>query len=411
VWAASPKTVIRAGGGVFYAASDLNPLFRLAAGLPDNLTQTLTSNNFVPQFRGFDIFGPAVVGPSQIQQAGIDINQRTSYSLQWTFTVQQELFHKLAFEAGYLASLGLKLEQNVQPNNAPAGLGAVDPRRPYAALQYAPGTQFPSYVNVVGNSVPVGFINYLPHSAQSNYHSAFVRLEKPFTKSLSWLTSYTFSKAISNAPQFRNAGGANGSENSPPQDSFNLRAERALASFDTRHRMVNTLVYKLPFGRDQKFLRYGLASKVLGGWETSGIFTMQSGFPFTPNLKGDTAGVGAGTGGIFVPPTWFGRRLALSAISRAPAASSPRRSRLRRPHSAAWTEHDHRTGFVNADVVGCLPYPRKRGILLQLRAEFFNTLNHPNYNLVGRIVNDPTFGQVLSQFDPRQLQFGLKLTF
>jgi hypothetical protein len=48
---------------------------------------------------------------------------------------------------------------------------------------------------------------------------------------------------------------------------------------------------------------------------------------------------------------------------------------------------------------------------LQFRAEFFNAFNHPNYNLVGRIVNDPTFGQVLSQFDPRQLQFGLKLIF
>ncbi len=415
VWAASPKTVIRAGGGVFYAASDLNPLFRLAAGLPDNLTQTLTSNNFIPQFRGFDIFGPAVVGPSQIQQAGIDINQRTSYSLQWTFTVQQELFHKLAFEAGYLASLGLKLEQNVQPNNAPAGLGAVDPRRPYAALQYAPGTQFPSYVNVVGNSVPVGFINYLPHSAQSNYHSAFVRIEKPFTKALSWLTSYTFSKAISNAPQFRNAGGANGSENSPPQDSFNLRAERSLASFDTRHRMVNTLVYKLPFGRDQKFLRYGLASKVFGGWETSGIFTMQSGFAFTPNLKGDTAGVGAGTGGIFVRPNlvpgadWrlSGDQQSTSRFFNTAAFASPAAGTF----GSVGRNTIIGPGFVNADVAVARFIHVKEGILLQFRAEFFNTLNHPNYNLVGRIVNDPTFGQVLSQFDPRQLQFGFKLTF
>jgi hypothetical protein len=51
------------------------------------------------------------------------------------------------------------------------------------------------------------------------------------------------------------------------------------------------------------------------------------------------------------------------------------------------------------------------GIDLQFRAEFFNSLNHPNYSLVGRILNDPTFGQVLSQFDPRQLQFGFKLTY
>ena len=215
--------------GVYYAASDFNPLFRLAAGLPNNLIQTLTSNNFVPQFRGFDIFGPAIVGPTQIQQAGIDINQRTGYSLQWTFTIQRELPRKIVVEAGYMASLGLKLEQNVQPNNAQPGLGAIDPRRPYVALDFAPGTTFPSYVNVAGSSVPVGFINYLPHAAQSNYHALNLRAEKPFGNGLSWLASYTFSKAITNAPQFRNAGGVNGSENSPAQDAFNLQAERGLA--------------------------------------------------------------------------------------------------------------------------------------------------------------------------------------
>src|SRR5215471_10168706 len=415
VWAPTGKTVVRAGGGVFYANNDLNPLFRLAAGLPDNLAQTLTSNNFVPQFRGFDIFGPAVVGPVQIQQAGIDINQRTSYSLQWTFTVQRDLWRRLAFEAGYMASLGLKLEQNVQPNNAKPGLGAVDPRRPYAALQYAPGTQFPSYVTVVGNSVPVGFINYLPHSAQSNYHAMFVRIEKPFTNGLSWLASYTFSKAISNAPQFRNAGGASGSENSPAQDSFNLRAERGLAYYDTRHRLVNTVVYQLPFGREKRFVRYGLLSKVIGGWETSGIVSAQTGFPFTPNLPGDTAGVGAGTGGIFVRPNlapgidWrlSGSQQSTSRFFNTAAFLSPAAGTF----GVVGRNTIIGPGLVNADIVLARYVRVKEGLRLQFRAEFFNTFNHPNYNLVGRIVNDPTFGQVLSQFDPRELQFGLKLTF
>jgi hypothetical protein len=415
VWAASPKTVIRAGGGIFYTNNDLNPLFRLAAGLPDNLIQTLTSNNFVPQYRGLDIFGPAVVGPAQIQQAGIDINQRTSYSVQWTFTIQRELWHKLAFEAGYMASLGLKLEQNVQPNNALPGLGAVDPRRPYLAVQYAPGTRFPGYVNVVGTSVPVGFINYLPHSAQSNYHSLFVRLEKPFTNGLSWLVSYNFSKAITNAPQFRNAGGVNGSENSPAQDSYNLRSERGLAYYDTRHRLVNTVVYQLPFGRDKRFVRYGLASKILGGWETSGIVTAQSGFPFTLNLRGDTAGVGAGTGGIFVRPNYIsGTQWQLDSSQRSTSRFF-NTAAFTSPAAGAFGSLGRNTmigpGQLNADLIVARYIRVKEGIRLQFRAEFFNAFNHPNYLLVGRIVNDPTFGQVLSQYDPRQLQFGLKLTF
>ncbi len=415
VWSVNPKTVVRAGGGVFYAASDFNGLFRLAAGLPDNLAQTLTSNNFVPQYRGFDIFGLPVLGPTQIQQAGIDLNQRTSYSLQWTFTIQRELGRRMVFEAGYLASLGLKLEQNVQPNNARAGTGAVDPRRPFLGVQYAPGTVFPPYLNVVGNSVPVGFVNYLPHSAQSNYHALFVRVEKPFVGGLSWLASYNFSKAISNAPQFRNAGGVNGAENSPPQDSFNLRGERGLAYFDTRHRLVNTVVFQLPFGRDKRYLRYGLASKALGGWETSGILTLQTGFPFTLNLKGDTAGVGAGTGGIFVRPNavpgvdW---RLAGDQKSTARFFNT---SAFSLPAAGTFGNAGRNTligpALVNADVVLARHIRLREGLNLQFRAEFFNTVNHPNFNLVGRIMNDPTFAQVLSQFDPRQLQFGLKLTF
>src|SRR5260370_31303759 len=135
------------------------------------------------------MFDPAVVGPTQIQQAGIDINQRTSYSLQWSFTVQRELAHKVALEVGYMASNGLKLEQNVQPNNAQPGLGAVDPRRPYQGLQFAAGTQFPSDVNVASASVPVGFINYVPPAAQSNYHSLFVRVENTLSAANSWLRS------------------------------------------------------------------------------------------------------------------------------------------------------------------------------------------------------------------------------
>jgi hypothetical protein len=73
VWSATKKTVIRAGGGIFYANNDANPLFRLAAGLPDNIAQTLSSNNFIPQYQNLNPFGANIVGPVQIQSAGIDL--------------------------------------------------------------------------------------------------------------------------------------------------------------------------------------------------------------------------------------------------------------------------------------------------------------------------------------------------
>ena len=289
----------------------------------------------------FDVFGPPVVGPAQIQAAGIDMNQRTSYAMQWNFSVQREVAPDTVVEAGYLANMGLKLEQNVQPNNALPGVGAVDPRRPYLGLEFAQGTVFPSYLSVQGNSVPVGFVNYLPHSAQSNYHAGLLRLEKRFNGSLSVLSSYTFSKAITNAPQFRNAGGADGSENSPAQDAYNLQAERGLASFHLKHRWVTSGVYNLPFGPNREFLTEGLAGKVLANWQMSGIYSMQSGFPFTVNLQGDTAGVGAGTGGIFIRPnTVAGQNWQLPGDERKPrlATSTPAHSLRRRQPPSATSE-------------------------------------------------------------------------
>ena len=413
VWSITPKTVIRAGGGIFYDLSDSNPLFRLAAGLPTNIAQTLTSNAITPQFKNLDIFGPAVVGPVQIQAAGIDLHQRTSYAGQWNLSVQRELRKDMVLEVGYLATVGIKLEQNVQPNNAQPGAGAIDPRRPYLGVVYAPGTKFPDYLNVVGNSVPAGFINFVPHSAQSNYHSAFVRFEKRFSNGVSLLSSYTFSRAITNAPQFRNAGGANGAENSPPQDSYNLSGERGLASFDVKSRWVDTFLYDLPVGKNAKYLNSGVAGAILGNIQISGIYQMQTGFPFTVNLKGDTAGVGAGTGGIFVRPNAVlgvnvdpGRRTTDQWFNTAAFVAPP---------NFAFGNLGRNTvigpNLVNLDLVLIKNINVREGIRLELRAEAFNIVNHSNYNIVGRLLNDPTFGKVLSQLDPRQLQFGAKVVF
>jgi hypothetical protein len=415
VWAVQPQWVVRAGGGIFYALTDSNPLFRLAAGLPDNIAQTIASNNVTPQFKNLDIFGPAQVGPVQIQAAGIDLHQRTSYSLQWNLSVQRELMPNMVVEAGYLATLGLKLEQNVQPNNAQPGAGAIDPRRPYQGLQFAPGTQFPDYVTAVGNSVPVGFINFLPHSAQSNYHALFVRFEKRFSSGFSILSSYTFSKAITNAPQFRNAGGAGGAENSPPQDSFNLSAERGLASFDVESRWVDTFVYDLPVGKRGKYLQSGIAAAILGDLQLSGIYQMQTGFPFTVNLKGDTAGVGAGTGGIFVRPNVVPGASQYLPDSVRSTSQWFNTAAFTPPPNFAFGNLGRNTvigpGFVNLDLVLVKTFLIKESLKLEFRAEAFNIANHPNYSVVGRILNDPTFGRVLSQLDPRQLQFGVKVVF
>src|SRR5690606_10019005 len=91
-WAVNDKTVVRAGGGIFYALTDFNGLLQLARGLPTNISQNLNAaGSFVPSVRGFDIFGAsATVGNIALSQAGLDLYQRTSYSPQISFSVQRE---------------------------------------------------------------------------------------------------------------------------------------------------------------------------------------------------------------------------------------------------------------------------------------------------------------------------------
>src|SRR5208282_5792411 len=105
--------------------------------------------------------------------------------------------------------------------------------------------------------VPVGSINYYPHSAQSDYHALTARLERRFQGGFSLLSAFTYSKAISNAPQYRNAGGITGDENSPPQNSYDLAADRSLAYFNLKFRWVTSAVYELPFGKGHRMLPGG----------------------------------------------------------------------------------------------------------------------------------------------------------
>ncbi len=415
-WRATPHTVVRGGSGIYFAPQDGNPLFRLAAGIPGNIAQAITFNAFVPsRGPGYDIFGPAILGPVQVQQAGIDLHQKTSQATQMNIGVQQELGRNWVVEISYVGSRAKYLEQNVQPNNAMPGLGAVDPRRPYAALLFAPNTVFPDYVTVQGDRVPVGQINYFPHSARSTYDAMELRLERRFWDGLSMLSAYTLSSARSNAPQYRNAGGVNGSENSPPQNSFDLEAEWGPAYYDARHRWVTNVTWELPFGAGRRFVQEGPLAAVLGGFQVAGIWTMQSGFPFTVNLQGDTAGVGGGTGGIFVRPNvvdgvdpylpkseWANGRYLNPAAFSTPAAGTfgnVGRNSLVGP------------GYADLDLVIARAFATGRSSRLELRAEAFNLLNRRNYTLVGRILNSDAFGKLLSQSDPRQWQFGVRLTF
>jgi uncharacterized protein YaiE (UPF0345 family) len=415
-WSLNSKTVIRAGGGIYYGTQDANTLLKLAQSLPYTYNQTLTFNAYVPQNKNLNVFAPAIVGGQAIQAASIDPNQGTPYSPQWSFNIQRTLAPDLVLEVGYLGTGGVHLEQNVQVNNSMPGTTV---KRPFYGLTLSPAEQAQMAFPMSSATVPASTINYFPHAAQSNYHALTARLERRFHAGVSLLNSFTWSKAISNAPQYRNAGGITGSENSPPQNSFDLASERSLAYFNTKFRLVTTGVYELPFGKGHNAFAQGLGATILGGWQLSGILQLQSGFPFTINYKGDPINIGGGSGGVLTRPNYV---LDSSGAPVNPNLSSAQRSTSTWFNTAAFVQPVYQFGTVgrntmigpgltNIDASLARSFHPMEKLKLQFRVEVFNLANHSNYNLIGRVVNDPTFGIVQNQLPPRQIQLGVKAEF
>jgi hypothetical protein len=174
--------------------------------------------------------------------------------------------------------------------------------------------------------------------------------------------------------------------------------------------------YLLPFGEGRQYLANdGWVTKVLTGWETFGIVTLQTGRPFTVALLSeiDNSGTGRSILGFGAndrpnvvgnpelsnptPDRWF--NTAAFAFPAPGTFGNAGRNILDGPGyqnvNASLVKNTHLTEQVN----------------LQFRAEFFNLFNHPNFNLPDNFLGSPTFGVISSAREPRHIQFGLKLLF
>jgi hypothetical protein len=373
------RTVIRSGYGIYYDQSalatgeglyfnspyfDFKFFFPLGAQLPLSLSDP------------FPAFFP-VPYPSSALAMQRDL--RTAYTQQWNFNVQQEIGRDRVLEVGYAGSKGTKL------------LGARDINQPApspAQFNPRPNPQFAD-------------INILESRGNSNYHSLQARFQQSFQHGLTALASYTWSKSIDDASSFFvSAGDAN-----YPQDSRNARLERALSNFDLRHRFSLSYSYDLPLGK----------GRLLGGWQTFGIWTFQTGRPFTvallpsqdnSNTGQSVLGFGANDRPNVLKPATISNPSAQRWFDTTAFALSPYgtfgnagRNILSGPA--------YRT--INASIVKNLRLAERAS--LQFRVEAFNLLNRANFDLPDNFFGSPTFGAIESAQSPRRTQFGAKLVF
>ena len=379
------KTVIRAGGGVFYAleaaGTDLNAM--AGAVPPYYVTASLTSSNTVPQLIISQLFPSASAVVQGVSQA-LGLANRTGYVSSYNFNVQHQLRPTILIEGGYMGNIGQKQQGTVYVNQ-PVLPTSLSDTRSFAQRQ--------PYPNLSPGFTLVG--NY----QWTDYNSAYVKFEKRLSSGVTVSLAYTLAKEM-------DSGGAG-------QNMYNRRPERELAPNDVRHHFIGNYVWQLPFGKGKHFdIRNPVLDGIAGGWQINGITTFQTGMPYTIVTSGDIANVGTG-----------GQRANATGV--APQKLDPRANGLLGLNRAAYSipakftfgnlGQDTQPGYgVNNwdfSAIKNFALPKfGETSRLQIRFEFFNVFNHTQFNNPSANISAPaTFGFVTSANPPRIGQVAAKL--
>ena len=394
------RWTVRAGGGIFYVQDIGNPTFDMSRNLagrdlyiPSIETRTASMSDPWAEERasasctGWS--GACLVAP---QYLAVVQNNRTPYVIQWLFNIQREIAPNLVLETGYQGSQGHKLLRFVFYNQPIVKSGPTDTR---TVAQRQP---WPAYGRAMDET----------GADNANYHAASAKLTQRFSRGLTFLTAFTWSKSIDSGSAAR----TNAGDNLQPVNSYDLRAERGLSQFNVGRRFVASAMYELPFGAGKPFANQGVAARIAGGWQVGGIFTFADGAPTSVSMIADTAALNAN-----------GNRPDATGISPFPANPTPQKFWDVAAFSVNSPDLNWRPGTVSRETLR-RPGTRLADLSLarniklhethslSVRFEAFNSTNHPNWNTPS---TDPrsaaVFGVITSARPMRQLQFGLKYLF
>jgi len=408
--------VFHSAFGIFYTPVDMNTWCNQRHNVPYVFPETQQANNFTPPAALYGTqlnFGQPVLGQTTVSFTGMDPHSRAQYIEQWSTSIEKSLGSATTLEIGYLGSHGLHLQRAHLINNAPPGPGPIGPRRPHPIISFVPNTDLPAGVAYTAPVAgcpsgqmcfPVSTINLLENTAQSWYDAGYVNVRRRYQHGFTLLANYTWSKNLSDAPDFRSPM----FESAIPQDNNNLEAEKG-PSCDVRHRFALSAVYDVP---EVKHL--GWASVATKNWQLSTVYQVQTGFPFTISVFGDTANTGTALGEnpdranytgqpIFGPGThtasqWFNR-----AAFATPAAFT---------FGNVGRNSVYGPGLQTLDFALARDFSITERTKFQFRGEFFNALNRTNLGTPDRFVNTPQFGTITEATTPgRQIQLSARLSF
>jgi len=427
------STVIRGGYGIFYDTVPVNvygdSLLNWPRVVEEQVNLSLSQNGPPPPegFIGFLIEKPGL-GPGPIAQFqpgpnGFPPDFHNAYVQSWNFGVQQQLPGQMVLEIAYIGTKTTRLERQEQSNTAePLGFRSVVPdlsNNPNIPSNVGSGgrNQFRRLVAFTkdqGIIVPLGNVFLETSQGFANYHGGTLRFEKRHSLGLTFITTYAFSKAISDAPGFGGGGAGTGGR---MQNVLDRKAEKGLAELDHRQRFTSAFVYELPFGKGRKFWTGAgtVTNRFIGGWAVDGIFTLQSGYPMTIVRAGDPGGVGTNSAlrpDLVCNPNISRGGQTVDRFFKTECYVAPESliaGDVR--YGTAGRSTATGPGLIGTDFSLRKITAITERVNTEFRAEFFNAANHANFSTPNRNLGDGNFGRVTDTADPRIIQFALKLMF
>jgi hypothetical protein len=420
----SNTTAVRGGFGIFYGNPYDRNVFQIAGlgfdavgtyrdpvpftlqqGLPPNALVAPSETDLTSAFGARGTKFPV----SQVQW--LDPHRRTQYSENFNLTVQHQ-WRDLLFELGYLGNLGRKVTfPNINLNHIPPHLL---PRTEIPARLRRPWAQFDS------DRPQVQIIS--PNWGISNYHAFTFKSERRFSNGVGWLLAYTWSKWIDNVVAAGGGDDATWGDDDQVQNIYDLRNERSLSTNHVPHRAVISPIVELPFGRGKKWLNSnGPVDWFLGGWQVSGILTVQAGSPFGVTVvNGPRDILGDDADGTNLRPDIVGN-LDPPANQKGKPAAGQRGIVWFNPEALAPPQrfmHGNaaRTvmlgpGLVNVDAAVSKNFRFLERYRLQFRWEAFNATNTPSFGPPGSGLGGGGFGIATAGASDREMQLALKLYF
>jgi hypothetical protein len=374
------KTVIRTGLGIYYVHDIGTGYYEIVRNAPFSIRQQENADTNRPNLNWGRPFSQT--GTPTFFLA-VENHDPTAYVPQWSFGVQRQLSESTSLEVNYLGSSGVYLRRLIIYNNPEPGPGNQNARRPFPIFN--------------------GGFQTMNGSAHSSYNSLQARLQQRFSRGFTFLGSFSWGKSIDNGSGVRQQNG----DTFAPANVYDLKAERGLSAFDFRRRLTTSLLYELPFAKD---------NKILGGWQIGSILTLQDGFHVDTGCNSansvqnngstcrpDATGISPDLPrGEQDPRRWFNPA---AFVNRLPGGAPFRygnagRNVVTGPGVISW-DFSVNKNFQFTE--------RQR---LEFRAEFFNLPNHPIWANPGTGFGSTVFGVIGStRADSRQIQFGLKYLF